>query len=242
MYFYIFAIEAQCNTSHALYPILHDITSLGSNPRPPASAALAPPPGRDRSPLGVPRGDPSHPPRHRGQAERMDLPPVVIRSRRAASVPLPLAVSPGASGPALPLPPAPPLSLPSAQLRGCGGSMRGHQAAAPLELLESSRAAALPVNAGAFRRVPPPRRAAAGPPRTAPASTLLHHAVLHLASLAWQAAPSSRLYPWSVCCCFLFFSDQRSDCVALPFVTASSSTLPRMRLSLRPHRLQRRRS
>jgi hypothetical protein len=72
----------------------------------------------------------------------MDLPPVVIRSRRAASVPLPLVISPGASGPAMPLPPpALLLPLPCVRPRGCGGSTRGRQAAAPLEPLGLSRAA-----------------------------------------------------------------------------------------------------
>jgi len=66
----------------------------------------------------------------------MDLPPMVIQSRRAASVPLPIVVSPGASGLVLALPPpAPPLPLPGAQPRGCGVVIRSRQAASvPLPL------------------------------------------------------------------------------------------------------------
>jgi hypothetical protein len=61
---------AQCNTTHALHTILHGITSLGSNPRPLASAALAPPPGRSISAGGNVlvgfAADPSGPPRRQG--------------------------------------------------------------------------------------------------------------------------------------------------------------------------------
>jgi hypothetical protein len=61
---------AQCNTTHALHTILHGITSLGSNPRPLASAALAPPPGRSISAGGNVlvgcAADPSGPPRRHG--------------------------------------------------------------------------------------------------------------------------------------------------------------------------------
>ena len=52
MYSYVFALEAQCNTSHALYPILHGITRLGSNPRPLLPLSTCRPRG-DQSPPGA---------------------------------------------------------------------------------------------------------------------------------------------------------------------------------------------
>jgi hypothetical protein len=116
---YIYRQGAQCNTSHALYPILHGITSLDSNSTPPASTALVPPSGRSISaegsaaPLWSGRAD--------GPTSRGDS---ISSGCLGATSPRRL---PRASGPALP--------------RGCGGSTRGRQAAAPLEPLGSSGAA-----------------------------------------------------------------------------------------------------
>jgi len=62
-----------------------------------------------------------------------------------------------------------------------------------------------------------------------------------LAVLIGHTSPKGRRGGSPCCCCYLF-SNQRSVCVALPFVAAQSSTLPRMRLLLRLPRLQRRRS
>ena len=43
------------------------------------------------------------------------------------------------------------------------------------------------------------------------------------------------LYPWfTSCCCFIFFSDLRLVCVALPFVAASSSTPPKDEVVSKP--------
>jgi len=65
--------------------------------------------------------------------------------------------------------------------------------------------------------------------------------VVLLVVLIGHTSPKGRRGGSPCCCCYLF-SNQRSVCVALPFVAAQSSTLPRMRLLLRLPRLQRRRS
>jgi len=71
MYSYIISPRGSSNTSTHYTPILYGITSLGSNPRLPASVVLAPPPGRSISTGGSAlvgcATDPSDPPRRRGQ-------------------------------------------------------------------------------------------------------------------------------------------------------------------------------
>ena len=87
MYSYIISPRGSSNTSTHYTPILHGITSLGSNPRLPASAALAPPPGRSISTGGSAlvgcATDPSDPPRRRGQpTTEGPTSPIAARIRR----------------------------------------------------------------------------------------------------------------------------------------------------------------
>jgi len=87
MYSYIISPRGSSNTSTHYTPILHGITSLGANPRLPASAALAPPPGRSISIGGSALvgcvTDPSDPPRRRGQPTTAGpTSPIAVRIRR----------------------------------------------------------------------------------------------------------------------------------------------------------------
>jgi len=87
MYSYIISPRGSSNTSTHYTPILHGITSLGSNPRLPASAALAPPPGRLISTGGSAlvgcATDPSDPLRRRGQPTTAGhTSPIAVRIRR----------------------------------------------------------------------------------------------------------------------------------------------------------------
>jgi hypothetical protein len=66
----------------------------------------------------------------------------------------------------------------------------------------------------------------------------LHRRTAALSASEWPR----RKYPEVRLAAAVFFSDERSVCVALPFVAAPSPTLPRMRLSLCLPRLQRQRS
>ena len=87
MYSYIISPRGSSNTSTHYIPILHGITSLGSNPRLPASAALAPPPGRSISTGGSAlvgcATDPSDPLHRRGQPTTAGhTSPIAVRIRR----------------------------------------------------------------------------------------------------------------------------------------------------------------
>jgi len=93
-----------------------------------------------------------------------------MRSRRLPHRPF-LADSPRARGPVLALsPPAP--SLPCAR---AAEEARGAPGRCAIGAARLGRVTAPSVDSGAARRDPPSGRPAAGPPRFAPASTLLHH-------------------------------------------------------------------
>ena len=95
---------------------------------------------------------------------------MVMRSRRLPRRPF-HADSPRAHGPVLALsPPAP--SLPCAR---AAEEARGAPGRCAIGAARLGRVTAPPVDSGTARRDPTPGRAAAGPPRFAPASTLLHH-------------------------------------------------------------------
>jgi len=217
--------------------ISHNLTwyhESSSNPRHPASAALAPPPGGSISAWGSTLVGCTRIPLILYAIvvlQPRDVPPPVAnpwqcrsssssgttslwglrKACHAFALSLPLAphLDPcpfRTTGQALP-----PTSMPWARVHSCGGRSWGCQATAPLGLSG-------------------------------------HHAVGVVES---PAQPHCHWLPWvwvraaeevhggsSCCWCFLFCSDQRLDCVALLFITTSSSTLLRMRLSLPLPRLQ----
>jgi len=90
--------------------------------------------------------------------------------------------------------------------------------------LGSRQAAAPSVHADNLLRDPPPEHAAAGPPCSAPASTL-HRIVARPASLAGRVAVGRDCIHGQSAAAVFLFSRSEIGCVALPFFDVSSSTL-----------------